>query len=156
MGVVRLSEVDGGDLPALMEDDLLGGHAVDDSVGVGLEQGDDVGFGEHDDPVHAVHLFGGADVAVVLDDLDESGWVVVLEEDFVLEVDEDLRARLLFTVDKDGGEGIADEEAIACDGDEDDQDEREDEDEFLHAEGRITAGSGKWRIVACEVLALHT
>jgi len=143
LGVVRLSEVDGGDLPALMEDDLLGGHAVDDGVGVGLEQGDDVGFGEHDDPVHAVHLFGGADVAVVLDDLDESGWVVVFEEDVVLEVDEDLRAALLLSVNEHRREGIADVETVALNGDEDDEDQGEDEDEFLHAGGRITAAHSK-------------
>ena len=119
-----------------MEGDLAAGHGADVGAGVGGDEGGLVGVGEAEEPVQAVHLFGQADGAGVLDDRERHGlvvgWGVIFKQHVAGPVDVDLRAVFPDAVARDAAQRVADVEAPAVNDGEDDQDEDDEGDEFFH------------------------
>jgi len=127
---------DGFAAVVVVEGDLAVGHGADVGAGVGGDEGGLVGVGEAEEPVQAVHLFGQADGAGVLDDRERHrlvvGWVVVFQQHVAGPVDVDLRAVFVDAVARDAAQRVSDVEALAVDHREDDQDNDDGGDEFFH------------------------
>jgi len=130
-----------------VEGDLAAGHGLDVGAGVGGDEGGLVGVGEAEEPVQAVHLFGQADGAGVLDERECQGlvvgWVVVFQQDVAEPTDVDLRAVFVDAVARDAAQRVSDVEALAVDDGEDDQDNDEEGDEFFHGVVTILAARAK-------------